>query len=85
MTRDRNLDQKEIVEAIRIDFDFGSVFEPVDRSAALAEMMHARLQLSAGAVQTQQMRLEDAGDALADIVEITRREHQRLGGKYAVL
>jgi hypothetical protein len=43
--------------------------------------MHPRLERRAGAVQTQQMRFEDARNALTNGVEIARREHQGLVGK----
>ena len=74
VTGNGNLDQEKIIEPVGIDFDLGAVFEPIDRRIALAEVMHARLQVDAGAVQAQQMRLENARHAGAHGVEIARRE-----------
>ena len=78
---DRDLHQKKIIEPVGIDLDVRAVFEPIERHRALAQMMHARLQIFAGVVQAQQMRLEDARDARSNGVEIARREHQGLVGK----
>jgi hypothetical protein len=47
----------------------------------LAQVKHARLQIGAGALQPQEMRLENARDARPHGIEITRREDQRLVGK----
>ena len=74
----RNLDEEKIIEPIRVDLDLGAVFKPVDRRVALPKVMHLRPQIGAGAVQPQEMRLENAGHALAHGVEIARREYQRL-------
>ena len=74
VTGNRNLDQEKIIEPVGIDFDLGAVFETIDRRVALAQVMHPRLQVDAGAMQTQQMRLENTRHARAHGVEIARRE-----------
>ena len=74
----RNLDEEKVVEPIRVDLDLGAVFKPVDRRVALPKVMHLGPQIGAGAVQPQEMRLENAGHTLAHGVEIARREYQQL-------
>jgi len=78
VTGNGNLYEEKVVQPVGIDFDLGAVFEPVDRGIALPQVIHARLQIGAGPVQAQKMRLENAGDARAHGVEITRREDQGL-------
>jgi hypothetical protein len=81
---DGYLHEEKIVEPIGIDLDFGAVFQPVDGRIALTQVIHARLQGGARPMQAQEMRLENAGDARAHGVEITRREDQGSLGKQRV-
>ena len=69
-TRNGNLHQEKVVEPVGIDLDLGTVFQAVDRGIALAQVIHARLQIRAAAVQAQEMRLENPRHAGPHGVEI---------------
>ena len=71
MAGDGNLHEEKVVEPVGIDFDFSSILKPVDGGIALPQVIHARLQIGAAPVQTQQMRLQNARHACPHGVKIT--------------
>ncbi len=77
MSRNGDLNEEKVIEPVGIDLNFSAVFQTINRRPALPQVMHARPQIRAGAVQAQKMGLENTGNALPHRVEVTRREYER--------